>query len=126
MAMNMKRIVDMGNQKKTESRPLKDVANEIVVYQPDETMRLEVRLENETVWLNQSRMGDLFGVDRTVVNRHIRNIYKSGELEESATCAKIAQVQSEGGRAVSRVVPFYSLDMIIADRGLRSDISEDE
>ena len=59
-------------------------------------------------------MGDLFGVDRTVVNRHIRNIYKSGELEESATCAKIAQVQSEGGRAVSRVVPFYSLDMIIA------------
>lgn len=100
--------------KKTESRPMKEATNEIVVYQPDETMRLEVRLENETVWLNQSRMGDLFGVDRTVVNRHIRNIYKSGELEESATCAKIAQVQSEGGRTVSRVVPFYSLDMIIA------------
>ena len=57
--------------KNTESRPLKESANEIVVYQPDETMRLEVRLENETVWLNQSRMGDLFGVDRTAVNRHI-------------------------------------------------------
>ena len=104
----------MKDPKKTESRPLKNAANEIVVYQPDETMRLEVRLENETVWLNQSRMGDLFGVDRTVVNRHIRNIYKSGELEETATCAKIAQVQSEGGRTVLRVVPFYSLDMIIA------------
>lgn len=93
---------------------MKNDANQIVVYQPNETMRLDVRLENETVWLNQSRMGDLFGVDRTVVNRHVRNIYKSGELDEKSTCAKIAQVQTEGGRTVSRVVPFYNLDMIIA------------
>ena len=71
--------------------------NQIVVYQPNETVRLEVRLENETVWLNQSKLGELFGVDRTVVNRHIHNIYKTGELDESATCAKIAQVQNEGG-----------------------------
>ena len=54
------------------------------------------------------------GVDRTVVNRHIHNIYKTGELQESATCAKIAQVQNEGGRSISRTLPFYNLDMTIA------------
>ena len=91
-----------------------ELKNEIVVYQPDETVRLEVRLAGETVWLNQSRLGELFGVDRTVVNRHIHNIYKTGELEESATCAKIAQVQLEGGRMITRHVPFYNLDVIIA------------
>jgi hypothetical protein len=84
--------------------------NQIVVYQPNETVRLDVRLENETVWLTQARLGVLFGVDRTVVNRHIHNIYKTGELEESATCAKIAQVQNEGGRSITRIVPFYNLD----------------
>ena len=88
--------------------------NEIIVYQPDETLRLDVRVENETVWLTQSLIGELFGVDRTTVVRHIRNIYQSGELVESATCAKNAQVQLEGGRSVSRIVPFYNLDMIIA------------
>ena len=88
--------------------------NQIVVYQPDATVRLEVRLEKETVWLTQARLGVLFGVDRSVVNRHIRNIYKTGELDEGATCAKNAQVQNEGGRVITRVVPFYNLDMIIA------------
>ena len=88
--------------------------NQIVVYQPDETIRLDVRLENETVWLTQARLGVLFSVDRTVVNRHIHNIYKTGELEETSTCAKIAQVQIEGGRSITRIIPFYNLDMIIA------------
>ena len=93
---------------------MENAGNQIVVYQPNETIRLDVRLENETVWLNQSRLAQLFGVDRTVVNRHIHNIYKTGELEETATCAKIAQVQNEGGRSISRSIPYYSLDMIIA------------
>ena len=88
--------------------------NEIVVYQPDATMRLEVRVQNESVWLTQSRLGELFGVDRSVVNKHIKNIYKTGELKEEATCAKIAQVQNEGGREVNRVQPYYNLDVIIA------------
>ena len=88
--------------------------NQIVIYQPDETLRIDVRLENETVWLTQARMGELFGVDRTVINRHIRNIYATGELPEEATCAKIAQVQKEGGRMVSRIQPYYNLDVIIA------------
>ena len=72
---------------------MSEAKNEIVVYQPDETIRLEVRLENETVWLNQARLGELFGVDRTVINRHIHNVYRTHELDEAATCAKIAQVQ---------------------------------
>lgn len=67
--------------------------NQIVIYQPDETLRIDVRLENDTVWLTQARMGELFGVDRSVINRHIRNIYATAELLEGATCAKIAQVQ---------------------------------
>ena len=93
---------------------MSETKNEIVIYQPNETLRLDVRLENETVWLNQARLGELFGVDRTVVNRHIHNIYKSGELDEPSTCAKIAQVQREGGRTITRQIPFYNLDMIIA------------
>ena len=93
---------------------MREAKNEIVVYQPNETMRLEVRLENETVWLNQARLGELFGVDRTVINRHIHNVYRTHELEETATCAKIAQVQKEGGRTITRQIPFYNLDMIIA------------
>ena len=79
--------------------------NQIIVYQPNETVRLDVRLENETVWLNQSRLGDLFGVDRTVINRHIHNIYKTGELDMDSTCAKIAQVQNEGGRSITPKLP---------------------
>ena len=70
--------------------------NEIVVYQPDATMRLEVRVHDESVWLTQSKLGELFGVDRSVINKHIKNVYKTGELEEVSTCAKIAQVQNEG------------------------------
>ena len=66
------------------------------------------------VWLTQARMGELFGVDRSVINRHIRNIYATAELLEGATCAKIAQVQKEGGRMVSRIQPYYNLDVIIA------------
>ena len=91
-----------------------EAKNEIVVYQPDETKRLEVRLAEESVWLNQARLGELFGVDRSVVSRHIHNIYKTGELEVESTCARIAQVQIEGKRTITPHIPFYNLDMIIA------------
>ena len=91
-----------------------DEKNEIIVYQPDETIRLEVRLENETVWLTQSRLGILFDVDRSVISRHIRNIYRSGELAEETTCAKIAQVHLEGTRVITRLQPYYNLEVIIA------------
>ena len=65
------------------------VENQIIVYQPNETVRLDVWLANETVWLNQSRIGELFGVDRTVVNRHIHNIYKTGELDDRQLVQKL-------------------------------------
>ncbi len=60
---------------------------EIVLYQPDETIRLEVRMGDDTVWLTQSQMAELFDKDRTVIGRHIRNIYKEEELEKDITCA---------------------------------------
>ena len=90
------------------------MTDEIVLYQPDATIQLEVRLQDETVWLNQQQMAELFGTDRTSILRHIHNIYKTQELDEMATCAKIAQVRLEGNRQVMREVPFYNLDMIIS------------
>ena len=87
---------------------------EIILYQPDDTIKLDVRIEADTVWLTQAQMGILFDVDRTVIVRHIANIYKTCELEESATCVKIAQVQSEGNRMVTREHRYFNLDMIIS------------
>ena len=69
-----------------------DNNSSVVIYKSkDGAIQLDVKLENETVWLTQSQMSQLFGVDRTVVVRHIRNIYKDEELQEEATCAKNAQ-----------------------------------
>ena len=101
-------------QEDIKRRLLTKMKDEIVLYQPDATIQLEVRLKDETVWLNQQQMAELFGTDRTSVLRHIHNIYKTHELEEAATCAKIAQVRIEGNRQVRREVPFYNLDMIIS------------
>ena len=89
--------------------------NEIIVYQPEGgEFHIEVRVENETVWLTQAQMAELFATDRTSVNRHIRNIYQTQELDEKATCAKIAQVRMEGRRTIKRSQPYYNLDMIIS------------
>ena len=74
----------------------------------------EVRLEQETVWLTHAQMGLLFGVDRTVIVKHVSNIYNSNELDEATTCAKIAQVRYEGGRKVRRTSKYYNLDMILS------------
>ncbi len=68
---------------------------EIILYQPDEAVKLEVRLEDETVWLTQAQMADLFQKDRTVIGRHINNVYRGGELERDITCAKFAHVGSD-------------------------------
>ncbi len=85
---------------------------EIVIYQTEDGQTsLEVNLVEDTVWLDTHQMADLFQRDRTVVVRHIRNIYKTGELLPDSTCAKIAQVAKDGKK---RVMDFYSLDMIIS------------
>ena len=85
---------------------------EIVMYQPDETVRLEVRMGEETVWLSQQQMADLFNKDRTVIGRHIRNIYKEEELEEGITCAKFAHMGKEGDQPYEYTA--YNLDVIIS------------
>lgn len=88
---------------------------EIIIYQTsDGQTELDVRLEGDSVWLSQSQLSTLFKSDRTSIGRHIRNIYKSGELKENATCAIFAQVQQEGNRAVKRAIPHYNLDMVIS------------
>ena len=85
---------------------------EIVMYQPDETIRLEVRMGEETVWLTQQQMADLFNKDRTVIGRHIRNIYKEEELEKDITCAKFAHMGKEGDQPYEYTA--YNLDVIIS------------
>lgn len=89
--------------------------NSIEIYSSqDGSIQLNVKLENDTVWLTQSQMAELFGVDRTSIVRHIRNIYKSEELDQNSTCAKNAQVRTEGHRSILREIPYYNLDMIIS------------
>ena len=75
---------------------------------------IDVRLENETVWLNQYQIEELFQTNRTSINKHILKIYKTGELEENSTCAFFAQVQCEGKRNIKRNIKYYNLDVIIA------------
>ena len=86
---------------------------EIILYQPDKEVKLEVRLENETVWLNRQQLAELFARDVKTIGKHINNALKE-ELADMATVAKFAIVQSEGGRTVTRNVEFYNLDMILS------------
>lgn len=89
--------------------------SEIILYTtPQGNIKVEIRFESETFWLSQKKLAELFDVDRSVINKHLSNIYKEGELDRESTCAKIAQVQIEGTREVSREVDFYNLDAIIA------------
>ncbi|MBP3777419.1 MAG: virulence RhuM family protein [Prevotella sp.] len=85
---------------------------EIVMYQPDETIRLEVKMDNETVWLTQAQMAELFQRDQSVIARHIKNIYKEGELSEEGTYAKFAYMGHEGMQRYE--VTNYNLDVIIS------------
>jgi hypothetical protein len=88
---------------------------EIVIYQSgQDSPTIHVLLENDTLWLDQYQISELFGTDRTSIARHIRNIYKTSELDEKATCAKITQVQQEGERTVKRQIKIYNLDLIIS------------
>ena len=93
---------------------IEKATGEIVMYQPDETIRLEVRMEDETVWLTQAQMAELFATDRTSIVKHINNIYNTEELDKEPTCAKIAQVRQEGKRKVTRTIVYYNLDMILS------------
>ena len=88
---------------------------ELLVYRNEGgKIKLEVRLENETVWLTQKMMAELFQKDVRIINEHIKNIYSEGELEPEATIRKFRIVRTEGRRQVARQVDFYNLDMIIS------------
>ncbi|MDE6762245.1 MAG: virulence RhuM family protein [Oscillospiraceae bacterium] len=88
---------------------------EIIIYQTDDgSTKIDVRFEDETVWLTQQQMAELFQTSRTNVVEHIKHIYDEGELDKNSTCRKFRQVQNEGGRQVSRELTCYNLDMIIS------------
>lgn len=89
--------------------------SDIAIYKAsDGSTEIQVKLEGDTVWLNQYQLSTLFEADRTSINRHIANIFRSEELDEDSTCAEIAQVQKEGNRQVSRNIKYYNLDLIIS------------
>ena len=89
--------------------------NEILLYQSNElTERIEVRLENETVWLNRQQLALLFGRDIKTIGKHINNVFTEGELQKTSTVANFATVQIEGDRKVERIIEFYNLDVIIS------------
>ncbi|MDP2862366.1 MAG: RhuM family protein [Desulfobacterales bacterium] len=93
----------------------KEPRGEIVIYQTKGgKTALEVKLEKETVWLNLNQMADLFERDKSVISRHIRNIYEETELVPNSTVAKYATVQKEGERFIEREIDFYNLDVIIS------------
>jgi hypothetical protein len=87
---------------------------EIVMYQPDETIRLEVRVEDETVWLTQAQMAELFDATKQNISLHIINVYSEGELDELSTVKDYLTVRQEGQRMVKRHVLYYNLDVIIS------------
>ena len=94
------------------SESMIEVKNEIVVYQPNETIRLEVRLENETVWLTQEQIANLFGTKRPAITKHLANIYKSGELEREGTCSILEHMGNDGKQSYRTM--FYNLDAILS------------
>ena len=88
------------------------IENQIVVYQPNETIRLDVRLENETVWLTQEQIANLFGTQRPAITKHLANIYKSGELEREGTCSILEHMGNDGKQSYRTA--FYNLDAILS------------
>lgn len=87
---------------------------EIVMYQPDETIRLEVRMDGDTVWLNQAQTAELFGTKRQAITKHLQNIYDCKELKREPTSSILELVRKEGSRIVKRKIEYYNLDAIIS------------
>ena len=93
----------------------KENKSNIIIYQSEDGQtHIEVQMDEDTVWLSQQQMADLYQTSRTNVVEHIKHIYEDGELVEESTCRKIRQVRQEGARMVEREIPHYNLDMIIS------------
>lgn len=104
----------MDSQERIMAQSEPESENEIIIYQPDETLKLDVRVEADTVWLTQAQMAELFQATKQNVSLHISNIFKEGELEASSTVKEYLTVQNEGKRKVKRVISYYNLDIIIS------------
>ena len=92
-----------------------DEYGEILIYQTDDGQtNIEIKIEDDTVWLTQQQMSELFQTSRTNIVEHIKHIYEEGELDEISTCRNFRQVRKEGNREVTRQIPHYNLDMIIS------------
>ena len=92
-----------------------DDKGQFLLYQtPDGDSQIEVKLQNDTVWLSLDQMAELFQRNKSTISRHIKNVLEDGELQEEATIANFATVQNEGTRKVERVIAYYNLDMIIS------------
>src|SRR5690606_8314146 len=91
------------------------MTGDILIYQnPDGNIKIDVRLQEETVWLTQAQMGQLFGKDKRTISEHIGNIFTESELEKSSTVRKFRTVQTEGSREVERELDYFNLDVIIS------------
>ena len=100
------------NENTSITLALSSQENEIILYQPDSTVKIEVRLENDTVWLTQQQIADLFGTKRPAITKHLANIYKSGELEENSTCSILEHM---GNKDTQRyTTKYYNLDAILS------------
>ncbi len=98
-----------------------DEQGNIIIYQSEDgTIRLDVRLEDKTVWLTQQQMADLFGSSRTNVVEHIKHIYEDEELNEEETCRKFRQVRQEGNREVTREIAFVPSLPLVSVNGQRN------
>ena len=125
---NRRKKCDSSNHMSVVANGQTSVANtsgEIILYQPDNNISLEVRLNDETVWLDRQQLADLFDRDIKTIGKHINNALRE-ELKGMSTVAKFAIVQNEGGRMVNRTKEFYNLDMVLSvgyrvksDRGVR-------
>jgi hypothetical protein len=88
--------------------------NEIVKYTDERLENFQVLIDEDTVWLTQAQMADLFAKGRTTITEHINNVFEEGELQREATCRNFRQVRIEGGREVTKDIEYYSLDVIIS------------
>ena len=94
---------------------------ELIIYQTEDGLtKIDVRMDNDTVWLSLDQMAELFQRDKSTISRHIKNVFQEGELTEEATVANFATVQSEGDRQVSRNITYFNLDVIISVGSYRS------
>ncbi len=100
-----------------EKKQLKtsDELSDFLLYTtPNTEVKIEIYFQNETVWLSQQKMAELFGVGKAAISKHLANIYESGELQKEATVSKMETVQTEGNRQVTRAIDYYNLDAIIS------------